>query len=102
MGPPYVVDSDVFITAKNLYYAFDICPSFWKSLIRCHEAKSVVSIDRVRSELLAGDSEEDLVKWVKDDVPQSFFKPVDSPGIVDAYTKIMLWVQHHQDFLDQA
>ncbi|MCG8556092.1 MAG: DUF4411 family protein [Proteobacteria bacterium] len=29
----YVVDSDVFITAKNRYYAFDICPGFWKSVI---------------------------------------------------------------------
>ena len=24
----YLVDSDVFITAKNLYYSFDICPAF--------------------------------------------------------------------------
>ena len=24
--PTYLVDSDVFITAKNLYYSFDICP----------------------------------------------------------------------------
>ena len=23
----YIVDSDVFITAKNLYYAFEICPA---------------------------------------------------------------------------
>ena len=25
-APVYLVDSDVFITAKNLYYSFDICP----------------------------------------------------------------------------
>lgn len=24
----YLVDSDVLITAKNRYYAFDICPRF--------------------------------------------------------------------------
>lgn len=29
----YLVDSDVFITAKNLYYSFAICPGFWKSMI---------------------------------------------------------------------
>ena len=32
----YVVDSDVFITAKNLYYSFDICPGFWKSVVHHH------------------------------------------------------------------
>jgi hypothetical protein len=33
----YIVDSNVFITAKNLYYAFDICPGFWKSIILQHK-----------------------------------------------------------------
>ena len=28
-GQIYLVDSDVFITAKNLYYSFDLCPGFW-------------------------------------------------------------------------
>ncbi len=32
----YLVDSDVLITAKNLYYAFDICPGFWKCLLHHH------------------------------------------------------------------
>ena len=32
----YPVDSDVLITAKNLYYAFDICPGFWKCLLHHH------------------------------------------------------------------
>ena len=50
----YLVDSDVFITAKNLYYAFDICPGFWKSVVHHHLEGRVFSVDRVRSELLAG------------------------------------------------
>lgn len=33
MDHVYLVDSDVFITAKNLYYPFDICPGFWNSLL---------------------------------------------------------------------
>ena len=31
---PLVLDSDVFIAAKNAYYAFDICPGFWKGILR--------------------------------------------------------------------
>ncbi len=30
-GPIYVIDSDVFISAKNGYYAFVICPGFWEA-----------------------------------------------------------------------
>lgn len=49
----FLVDADVFISAKNRYYAFDICPGFWESLVH-HSGGGVCSIDRVRSELLAG------------------------------------------------
>ena len=54
----YIVDSDVFITAKNLYYAFDLCPGFWTSVVHHHREGRVFSIDRVRSELIAGHRKE--------------------------------------------
>jgi hypothetical protein len=63
--PTYVLDSDVLIAAKNTYYAFAICPGFWKGLLRAHEQERAWSIDKVRGELLAGRKEEDLVQWVK-------------------------------------
>ncbi|MCE2467720.1 MAG: DUF4411 family protein [Caldilineaceae bacterium] len=97
-----LVDSDVFITAKNLYYAFDICPGFWKSMIHHHRAGRVFSIDRVRSELLAGRKTEDLVRWVRNDVPKSFFIQVDTDAVVRAYTDIMMWVQRHPRYFDLA
>ena len=34
MARTYLVDSDVFITAKNVYYAFDLCSGFWKSVVQ--------------------------------------------------------------------
>ena len=98
----YLVDSDVFITAKNLYYAFDICPGFWKSVVHHHREGRVFSVDRVRNELLAGHREEDLVRWVRNDVPAGFFVPVDTDMVMDAYTDIMMWVQRHPRYLDQA
>ena len=98
----YIVDSDVFITAKNLYYAFDICPGFWLSVLHFHENGRVYSIDRVRNELLMGREDEDLVKWVKNEVPTEFFLPVDTQSVLDSYTEVMLWVQSHSRFLDAA
>ena len=102
MARTYLVDSDVFITAKNLYYAFDLCPGFWKSVVHHHREARVFSVDRVRSELLAGHKTEDLVRWVRDEVPDGFFVPVDTGAVVGAYTDIMLWVQRHPRFFDQA
>ena len=91
----YVVDSDVFITAKNQYYSFDICPGFWKSVVHHHRDGRVFSVDRVRGELLAGHPKEDLVRWVRNEVPEGFFLPVDTAEVMSAYTDIMMWVQHH-------
>ena len=96
----YVLDSDVFITANNLYYSFDICPGFWKSVVHHHREGRVFSVDRVRSELLVGHRKEDLVQWVRDEVPGGFFLPVDIDEVVRAYTDIMLWVQRHPKYLD--
>lgn len=98
----YLVDSDVFITAKNLYYSFDICPGFWKSMIHHHKKSRVFSIDRVRSELLAGHKQDLLVRWVKAQVPTRFFLPVDTGAVVSAYKDIMQWVQHHRQYFDHA
>jgi len=99
---PYVLDSDVFIAAKNSYYAFAICPGFWDSLIHHHGAGNVCSIDRVRSELLAGRKTEDLVLWVKGQLPSAFFKETDDEAVLSAYEKVMLWVQRNTQYLDQA
>ena len=98
----YLVDSDVFITAKNLYYSFDICPGFWKCVVHHHREGRVFSVDRVRSELLAGHKKEDLVRWVRDIVPEGFFLPVDTDVVMRAYVDIMMWVQRHPRYFDHA
>ena len=98
----YLVDSDVLITAKNLYYAFDLCPGFWKALLHYHGEDRIFSVDRVRNELLAGRSVEDLFHWVKNDVPEEFFLPVDTGEVARVYTEIMMRVQRHPNYFDHA
>ena len=98
----YLVDSDVFITAKNLYYSFDLCPGFWRSMLHHHRAGRVFSVDRVRSELLAGSASDDLVRWVNDAVPGEFFLSVDTEEVLRAYTDIMMWVQRDPRYFDHA
>jgi len=99
---PYALDADVFIAAKNSYYAFAICPGFWDSLVHHHGTGDVCSIDRVRGELLAGRETEDLVQWVKSDLLPEFFMDTSELDVADAYGKVMLWVQRNPQYFDQA
>ena len=101
-GPLHLIDADVFISAKNSYYAFDICPGFWKSMLEQHGAGNVRSIDRIRNELLAGSKNEDLVVWVKNHLPADFFLDTDGRDVTSAYEEVMLWVQRNPQYFDRA
>lgn len=100
--PSYVIDSDVLISAKNRYYSFDICPGFWDSLIQNFGAGRLHSLDRIRQELLAGSDGDDLVHWVKNELPTEFFLSTQEAAIVSAFTEIMLWAQRHLQYYDSA
>lgn len=98
----FIIDSDVFIRAKNSYYAFSICPGFWESIIHLFQLGRVYSLDRVRQELLAGRDDDDLVLWVHNHVPNDFFLMTWDQDVVDVYTEIMLWVQRNPQYQDNA
>jgi Domain of unknown function (DUF4411) len=99
---PFVLDSDVFIAAKNAYYAFDICPGFWKGVLRAFQVGRVQSLDRIRSELLLGRREEDLVQWVTNQVPAAFFYDSNDADVSAAFADVMLWVQRSTQYFDRA
>ncbi len=100
--PIYIVDSDVFITAKNRYYAFDLCPGFWESIIHEHDAGRLRSIDSVRRELLNGRPDEDLVLWVKNTLPTDFFLDTNEVEVVSAFGEVMLWVTRSTQYFENA
>jgi len=58
----YLLDSNIFIEAKNRHYGFDFCPAFWEWLIEQHSAGIVASVDEVAGELRDGNDE--LARWV--------------------------------------
>ncbi|HBP53864.1 MAG TPA: DUF4411 domain-containing protein [Synechococcus sp. UBA8638] len=98
----YLIDSDVLITAKNRYYAFSICPGFWKSVLDHHSRGHLHSIDRVRQELLKGRRDDDLVQWVGQSVPADFFLPSDGGEVIAAYEKVISWVNRHKQYREEA
>uniref|UniRef100_UPI0034E00AE4 DUF4411 family protein n=1 Tax=Candidatus Thiodubiliella endoseptemdiera TaxID=2738886 RepID=UPI0034E00AE4 len=67
----YLLDSNVFIQAKNRHYDFDFCPAFWDWLLQENENGNVFSIDKVKEEITTGD--DDLVNWVNTNTSDQFF-----------------------------
>jgi hypothetical protein len=97
--PIYVVDTNVFVQAHRRHYAFDICPGFWDCVIHYHETGRVISIDRVRDEILAGDA---LEAWVKNSAPKTLFASTADPAVTANFAAMVQWVQGEPQFKLEA
>lgn len=62
MAGEYLVDTNVFITAKNDFYAFDLTPGFWAKMKEQILKGRCCVIDAVDMEIRDG-KEEELVQW---------------------------------------
>ena len=83
----FLVDSNVFIEAKNFAYNFNYCKLFWDFLLALHSKGLVYSINAVKKELCA--KEDPLCKWVKEELPPSFFESEVSS--ITNYAKLINW-----------
>lgn len=70
---PYLIDSDVFIQAKNRHYGLDFCPAFWNWIVAANAAGTVFSVAQIGDELAAG--HEDLATWAGARGPEFFLPP---------------------------
>lgn len=59
----YVLDSNVFIEAKDRYYGFNFHPGFWDWLVHANAKGIIISIKQVRDELM--EREDRLSLWCK-------------------------------------
>jgi hypothetical protein len=98
-SPVYVLDTNVFVQAHRRHYAFDICPGFWDCLIHHHVTGRIVSIDRVRDEILAGDA---LEIWAKASAPLSLFAATADAAVVQNYVDMVHWVKANSQFNSEA
>jgi hypothetical protein len=83
----YLLDSDVFIQAKNLHYGFDFCPAFWDWLIQKNASNEVFSIEKVGDELAAGG--DDLSDWADQRGSGFFLKP--DAAVIPALGAVSSW-----------
>ena len=96
----FLVDANVFIQAKNRYYAFAICPGFWNSLLSHFESGHLFTIDFIKQELLRG--RDDLADWVNSEVPDEFFKVSQEEAVIEIYEQIILWINRNPQFYESA
>ena len=83
----YLLDSDVFIQAKNLHYGLDFCPAFWDWLIATNTAGLVFSTEKVGDEIEAGADE--LADWAAARGDGFFLKP--DAAILPALATVSSW-----------
>lgn len=97
----YLIDSSVFIEAKRRYYAFDLCPGFWNSVVLFHKKGLMGSIDHVKNKELK-DGNDDLYSWAQNVLPKEFFSLSGEDNVVSAYSQVIGWVQNHQNYSPAA
>lgn len=83
----YLLDTNVFIQAKNLHYGFDFCPAFWDWLIANNATQHVFSIEKVGDEIEAGADE--LAAWASARGTEFFLKPYAT--ILPALGSVSMW-----------
>ena len=84
----YLLDTNVFIQAKNLHYGLDFCPAFWDWLVQKGYTGVVFSIDKVADEIK--DGQDELSIWAKD-YGHVLFKPT-LLTMVPQFTQVSTWV----------
>jgi hypothetical protein len=98
-APAFVLDANVFIEAARRYYAFDLAPRFWETLIRHARDGRIQSIDRVKQEL--GKGHDELADWSKTHFSDAFAS-TNEDDIVQCFGEIMGWIQVQNQFTNGA
>lgn len=83
---PYLLDTNVFLQAKNLHYGFDFCPAFWDWLKQANDGGVVFSIEKVRDELV----DDDAANWANGHGDAFFLKP--DAEVARALATVSQWV----------
>jgi hypothetical protein len=93
----YLLDANVYIEAHQRYYGMDLCPGFWAWLEEAHAFGNVITLDKVRDELLK--KEDSLSAWVEGR-SEGFFTDLDD-GMKQSLGEVAIWAVN-QDFHQSA
>ena len=94
----YLLDTNVFIQAKNLHYGMDFCPAFWDWIVDQNGKGRVHSIEKVGDELAAG--QDQLSVWAAAR-SEEFFLPPDA-SMLKTLGTVSGWVNSQKQFRPEA
>ncbi|TLN23599.1 DUF4411 family protein, partial [bacterium] len=97
----YLLDSNIFIQAKNMHYPFESFPGFWSWLRQNMEIGVAASIEPVFDEIMRGNDE--LADWTKERKDCGCFLSVSDTATQQVYRDIAAWaVDPARIFKDNA
>ena len=94
----YLIDSDIFIAAKNLHYGMDFCPAFWDWLIAANKSGKLLSVEAVRDDI--ADGEDQLAEWVRARDASFFIAPAERD--LSALGQVTQWINDHDAYTSAA
>jgi hypothetical protein len=94
----YLLDTDIFIAAKNLHYGMDFCPGFWDWLVGANGAGKLLSIEAVLDDLTNGSDQ--LAEWARAREKRFFISPTESD--LPALGQVTQWINDHQVYTAAA
>lgn len=98
----YILDTNVFLQAKFLFYRFDFCQGFWHWLESAHAAGLIYSIKKVKKELQNGDKDDQARIWAEA-MPDSFFlDDVNDSDVMNRYKKVIAWSSGNSQYTKAA
>lgn len=94
----YLIDTDIFIAAKNLHYGLDFCPAFWDWLVTANQSGKLLSIEAVYDDLT--DIGDELAEWTKAR-SKGFFVPAAERDLA-ALGQVTQWINDHKTYTPAA
>lgn len=98
----YVLDTNVFIQAKNFYYQFGFCGGFWDWIVAGHNSGLFYSCKKVHAELTDADDKDEAKNWCKGMPPDFFLDDIQDAAVMTAYGTVMSWAHASTHYLAAA
>lgn len=95
---PYLLDTNIFISAHRVHYPIDIMTSYWAKIKDLAFSQEIFSIDKVKKEIYK--NEDDLKRWCESNLPDDFFK--DSSSCISKYRDVVKWAARDPRYTQQA
>jgi hypothetical protein len=96
----FIIDANTLIAPYRIYYPFDIAPSFWEQMKGKILDGSVVILDMVHDEIMAGNDE--LTNWMSSmQIDREIIDHRDS-RILAGYSSVLQYIQTSGLYLPKA